>query len=48
LAILLLGPVLWRDELWRQWQDLLMAVCDHAGGEEGVEVFDAAIRAPSR
>src|SRR5664279_928555 len=45
-AILLLRPVLRRNEFRRQWQDLLVAGCDNASTEEGVEVFRAAIRAP--
>ena len=47
-AILLLGPVLRGDEFRRQRQDLLVARCDHAGAEEGVEVFRAAIGTPPR
>ena len=47
-AILLLGPVLRRDELRRQGQDLLVAGGHHAGTQEGVEVFRAAVRAPAR
>jgi hypothetical protein len=47
-AILLLRPVLRRDELWRQRQDLLVAGGDQAGAEEGVEVFRAAIGTPPR
>src|SRR6202040_3201504 len=46
--ILLLRPVSWRDELRRQGQDLLVAWCDHAGTQEGVEVFGAAVGAPPR
>ena len=46
LAVLLLRPVLRRDEFRRQRQDLLVARCDHAGAQEGVEVFRAAIGAP--
>jgi hypothetical protein len=48
LAILLLRPVLRFDELRRQRQDPLVAWRDHAGTEEGVEVFGAAIGAPPR
>jgi hypothetical protein len=47
-AILLLRPVLRRDELRRQWQDLLMARGDQAGAEEGEEVFRADIGTASR
>ena len=47
-AILLPGPVLRRDELRRQGQDLLVAGGHHAGTQEGVEVFRAAVRAPAR
>jgi len=42
-AILLLGPVLWRDELRRQRQDLLVARCHDAGAQERVEILGAAI-----
>ena len=45
LAILLLRPVLRRDELRRPGQDLGVARRHQAGAEEGVEVLDAAIRA---
>src|SRR5471030_2720592 len=47
-AILLLRSVLRRDKFRRQGQDLLMAGCDHAGTEEGVEGFRAAIGASAR
>ena len=43
-AILLHRPILRRDEFGRQWQDMLVAWRDHAGAEEGVEVFRAAVR----
>ena len=46
LAVLLLRPILRRDKFRRQGQDLLVARCDHAGTQEGVEVFGAAIGAP--
>ena len=48
LAVLLLRPVLGRDELGRQRQDLGVAGRDHAGTEKGVEIFRAAVRAPAR
>src|ERR1700722_5172479 len=47
-AILLLRPVLRRDKFRRQGQDLLVARCDHAGTQESVEVFGAAIGTPPR
>jgi hypothetical protein len=47
-AILLLRPVLWRNEFGRQRQDLLVTWGDYAGTKEGVEVFGAAIGAPPR
>src|SRR5271165_6359437 len=46
LAILLLRPVLRCDEFRRQRQDPLVARCNDAGTEEGVEVFRAAIGTP--
>ena len=47
-AVLLLRPVLRRNEFGGQWQHLLVAWRDYAGTEEGVEVFRAAIRTPPR
>ncbi len=47
-AILLLRPILRGDEFRRQRQDLLVAGGDHAGADEGVEIFRAAIRTPPR
>src|SRR3954452_16795078 len=46
LAVLLLRPVLRRDEFRQQRQDLLVGGSDHAGSEDGVEVFGQAICAP--
>jgi hypothetical protein len=38
-AILLFRPVLRRDELGGQWEDLLVAWCGQAGTAKSVEVF---------
>jgi hypothetical protein len=45
-AVLLLCPVLRRDKLGRQRQDLLVAGRDQAGTEDGVEVCRAAVGPP--
>jgi hypothetical protein len=47
-AILFFRPVLRRDELRRQRQDLGVTGRDHTGTEKGVEILHAAIRAPAR
>ena len=44
LTILLLRPVLGRDERGRQGQDLLVAGRHDAGAKEGVEIFRATVR----
>ena len=47
-AILFFRPVLRRDELRRQRQDLGVTGRDHTGAEKGVEILHPAIRAPAR